>query len=193
AGGTYTVRPGDTLAAIAARAGTTADALARLNGIRDPNLVVAGAVLRTPGGAATVAAARPAPAWVDPSQVQSLLARHAARHGVSLALARAVAWQESGFRQDVVSSAGAVGVMQLMPDTAAWAGPALLGRAIDPASADDNIDAGVAFLAYLLRRTGDPSRALAGYNQGLDSVARNGVYQETRQYVASVLALTGRV
>jgi len=115
------------------------------------------------------------------------------RHGVDPALARAVAWQESGWNQGVVSEAGAVGVMQLLPTTARWLGEDVLGRAIDPGSASDNIDGGVAFLAWLLRRTGHAPTAVAAYYQGLDSVRRRGLYDDTRDYVRNVMALRGRV
>jgi LysM repeat protein len=191
-GPSHTVRRGDTMASIAARAGTTPGDLARMNGIPDPNLVVVGRVLRLPSPAALPAGVAPAPA-MSRAEVAALLDAASARHGASASLVRALAWQESGWSQAVVSPAGAVGVMQLMPDTARWAGPALLGRDIDPRSAADNIDAGVAFLAHLVRATGDVPTALAAYNQGLESVRRRGPFDETRQYVASVLALVGRV
>jgi soluble lytic murein transglycosylase-like protein len=185
------VRSGDTLASIAVRLGTTADELARANGIADPNLIVVGSTLRgvsTPGAAASVSAPAPSRASIAP-----LLDAAAARHGVNPSLVRAVAWQESGWNQSAVSSVGALGVMQLMPETASWAGPALLGRSIDPAVAGDNIDAGVAFLAHLIRVTGDVPTALAGYNQGLASVRKRGLFNETQRYVASVQALVGTV
>jgi N-acetylmuramoyl-L-alanine amidase len=184
------VRPGDTLASIAARLGTTTTALAQTNGIANPNLIVVGATLRSPSSSRQPAAQRPQPSRAE---VAGLLDRAAARHGVSPSLVRAVAWQESGWTQQAVSSVGALGVMQLMPDTATWAGPALLGRNIDPNAVEDNIDAGVAFLAHLVRATGDVPTALAGYNQGLASVRQRGLFNETRQYVASVQALVGNV
>jgi soluble lytic murein transglycosylase-like protein len=125
--------------------------------------------------------------------VRRLIDLHAARHGVDPDLARAIAWQESGFQQQVVSSAGARGVMQLMPDTARWAGDDLLGRSINSRDAADNIEAGVAFLAWLHRRAGGTSRTIAAYYQGLASVRRRGLYDDTKTYVSSVLALRGRV
>lgn len=190
AGRGYTVRAGDTLASIASRLGTTPAALARANGIADPNLIVVGTRLRS-DSTPTAAVARPLA--LSRGAIGALLDAAAARHGVSPSLARAVAWQESGWNQGAVSSVGALGVMQLMPDTATWAGPALLGRSIDPAVAEDNIDAGVAFLAHLMRVTGDVPTALAGYNQGLASVRRRGLFKETQRYVANVQTLVGTV
>jgi N-acetylmuramoyl-L-alanine amidase len=190
--GGYTVRSGDTLSSIAARSGTTATRLASMNGIANPNLVAVGRVLRAPG-TARLAAAPSASAPVSRDQVAGLINAAAARHGVSASLARAVAWQESGWNQAALSPVGAIGVMQLMPDTAVWAGPALLGRSIDPHAASDNIEAGVVFLAHLVKTTGDVPTALAGYNQGLASVRKRGLFNETKQYVASVQALVGQV
>jgi len=190
---TVPVRPGETLSAIAARAGTTPAALARLNGIADPDLVLAGSRLRLPGPGGLAAPPTSASGTAGTVDIPSLIARSAARHGLSPALARAVAWQESGFRQEARSAAGAVGVMQLMPATARWVGPALLGRAVDPYATADNVEAGIAYLAWLLRRTGNVPAALAAYNQGPNSVRRNGTFRETRGYVASVLSLVGRV
>jgi LysM repeat protein len=188
-GSVHRVRPGESLGAIAARHGVSVRALASANGITDPDMIVAGRVLRIPGsaGAGThpVASGRPA--------VGSLLNAAAARHGVDAALVRAVAWQESGWRQSVVSEAGAVGVMQLMPGTARWLARDVIGRPLDRHSTRDNIDGGVAFLAWLLRQTGDTPTAVAAYYQGLASVRSRGRYDDTRAYVRNVLALRGRV
>lgn len=196
AGGAYRIRPGDTLGAIAARAGTTPAAIAALNGIANPNLIVAGRTLRLPGPG-TPPAPPPAPVRLVVSSsggdVAGLISASAARHGVDPALARAVAWQESGFSQSAVSSAGAVGVMQLLPSTARWFGPAVLGRRIDPHDLRDNIDGGVAYLAWLQRQAGDTSGALAAYYQGLSALRRHGPYPGTREYVSSVMAHVGRV
>lgn len=190
AGSRYTVRSGDTLAAIGVRLGTTPEALARANGIADPNLIVVGTTLRGTSTPAGVPASAPAPSR---SGIAPLLDAAAARHGVSSSLVRAVAWQESGWNQAAVSSAGALGVMQLMPATATWAGPSLLGRSINPSIASDNIDAGVAFLAHLITATGHVPTALAAYNQGLASVRKRGLFNETQRYVASVQSLVGTV
>ena len=72
-------------------------------------------------------------------------------YGVDPALVKALAWQESG-RRMVVARDGGIGVMQLMPATAAWAGPALLGRTVDPYNLADSMQTGVALLASYLRR-----------------------------------------
>jgi soluble lytic murein transglycosylase-like protein len=112
---------------------------------------------------------------------------------VSGSLAAAIAWQESGFNNALVSSANARGVMQVMPGTWSWVEQNLAGRRLDPNSAQENVRAGVLYLGNLLRNSGgDPATAIAGYYQGAESVRRYGMLPETRRYVANVLALRPR-
>ena len=116
----------------------------------------------------------------------------ASEHGVSPSLAAAVAWQESGFQNGVVSSANARGVMQILPGTWDWI-QQQSGRQFDPNSATDNVRAGVIYLNTLLSDFGgDESSAVASYYQGAASVRRIGLLPETQRYVANVLALKGR-
>jgi soluble lytic murein transglycosylase-like protein len=97
---------------------------------------------------------------------------------------RSVALIESNLRQDAVSNKGAIGLMQLMPGTAAVLG-------VDAHNAQDNILGGAKFLReLLLRYNGDPTLALAAYNAGPAAVQKyNGVppYLETHKYVIRVL------
>jgi soluble lytic murein transglycosylase-like protein len=136
------------------------------------------------------AAPEPTSTRVGASDVQSV----AAAHGVSPSLATAIAWQESGFNNGMVSSANARGVMQVMPGTWDWVQAYLTGgRRLNPFSAEDNVRAGTLYLGHLLRQAGgDPALAAAGYYQGLASVRQIGMLPETRRYVANVLALRGR-
>ena len=105
---------------------------------------------------------------------------------VSPALALAVIAVESSGRANAVSSAGAVGLMQLIPATADRFGVA------DSLNAGENIKGGVAYLDWLLAEfDGDPILALAGYNAGENAVKRHGgvpPFAETRDYVPKVLA-----
>lgn len=105
---------------------------------------------------------------------------------VSPALVLAVIGIESAGRADAVSSAGAQGLMQLIPATAARFG---VTDSTDPAQ---NIKGGVAYLDWLMREfDGDPLMVLAAYNSGEGAVRKNGgvpPYAETRAYVPKVLA-----
>ena len=117
-------------------------------------------------------------------QIKALLVDAASRYGIDSSLALAVAKQESEFNQQARSSVGAIGVMQLMPATAA-------GLSIDPYDVYQNIDGGVRYLAQLLGKYGgDSSLALAAYNAGPGNVDKYGgipPFAETENYVASVL------
>ena len=108
-------------------------------------------------------------------------------HGVSADLVRAVIQVESEFDHLAVSSKGAQGLMQLMPDTGRRFGVS------DPFDPRQNIFAGVQYLRFLLDMfQGDISLALAGYNAGENAVARfKGIppYKETRSYVQKIQAL----
>jgi soluble lytic murein transglycosylase-like protein len=112
---------------------------------------------------------------------------------VPASLAAAIAWQESGFDNSMVSDANARGVMQILPGTWTWINGNLSSGPLDSSSAEDNVEAGVLYLGQLLRDTGgDSALAVASYYQGLGSVQRVGVLPETQRYVDDVLALTGR-
>ncbi len=207
--GAYVVQPGDTLTAIAERAGTTIASLAAVNGL-DPNrYLVTGTVLSLNGIAATGAAVAagvaapgtsgsvagtgrppyPTAETVSSSQVGSI----AASQGVPASLAAAIGWQESGFNNNEVSPTGATGVMQIEPGTWSWIQSSLAGGHLAPASAHDNVLGGVLLMHQLLADTGgDPALAAAGYYQGLSSVRQSGMFPSTQQYVNDVLALRGQ-
>lgn len=114
----------------------------------------------------------------------ALFAEAAKSHGLDVSLLEAVAWQESRGRMSAVSPKGALGVMQLMPGTAAEMGV----RADDLA---DNIRGGALYLRRQLDRFGGSvPLALAAYNAGPGAVLRyNGIppYRETRDYVARIM------
>jgi soluble lytic murein transglycosylase-like protein len=201
--GGYTVRPGDTLSGLAAQAGVPMEQMAYMNGL-DPNgLLIAGTVVKLPTGApAPASSAQPAPQPVvapaspAPSSTRvtsSDIATVASRNGVPADLSAAIAWQESGFNNAMVSSANARGVMQVMPGTWDWVQDNLAARPLDPDSAIDNVGAGVLYLGHLLEQTGgDATMAAAAYYQGLSSVQRIGMLPETERYVANVMALRSR-
>jgi transglycosylase-like protein with SLT domain len=96
---------------------------------------------------------------------------------------------ESAYRQDAVSSAGAIGLGQLMPATARDLG-------VDPRDPHQNLDGSARYLAMMLERFGDPHLALAAYNAGPDAVRQYGgipPYRETQNHVARVMAVVARL
>jgi soluble lytic murein transglycosylase-like protein len=201
----YDLKAGESLSGVARRFGVTVAQLADANDIADVNRVQAGTRLVLPKGAAksdatgdrrrSAPATLPLPLRGDPERL-ALLPRfdaEARRYGVPPELLKAVAWQESGWQNDRVSSAGALGIGQLMPDTIRFLNERLLPKKLDPDRPHHNIRMSSRLLAYLLDRTGgDVDTAVASYYQGLASVRRNGPTPETRSYVAKVLALRSR-
>ncbi|MDQ2729650.1 MAG: LysM peptidoglycan-binding domain-containing protein [Actinomycetota bacterium] len=113
----------------------------------------------------------------------------AQRYGVSPALVEAIAWQESGWQEGVVSSASAVGVGQLLPSTATFVSQSLLGRNLNINTASDNIQMEARYLAYLQGNLGGTCATVAGYYEGLQNMHRYGVLGESQAYVASVEAM----
>jgi transglycosylase-like protein with SLT domain len=83
--------------------------------------------------------------------------------------------------------------MQLMPETAQFTGRFLLNESVDSANLEQNIRAGVRFLAYLMELTGgDKSLAVSGYFQGLKNIREQGISPATQRYTTNVLALEKR-
>ena len=114
------------------------------------------------------------------------------RYDVPPKLALAIAWQESGWQQYRVSSAGALGVMQVMPDTGRWM-RWYAGKKLRLRDTHDNIQAGVLTLKTLRSWTRRDNNAIAGYYQGLGAVRSKGWYDDTLQYVRSVRAIEHRL
>lgn len=119
-------------------------------------------------------------------EVNALIAAASRKHGVPIALVKGIVATESDFQTNVVSSRGAVGLMQLRPSTARQYG--------DNASVpEQNIDAGTQYLRFLVdkyRNARSPLKyAIAAYNAGYSAVDRyKGVPPETQEYVDRVLA-----
>ncbi|MCS6777423.1 MAG: lytic transglycosylase domain-containing protein [Chloroherpetonaceae bacterium] len=122
--------------------------------------------------------------------IEAHIEKYARLNGLDPQLVRAVIQQESGGNPRAVSTAGAQGLMQLMPETAALYG---VRDSFDP---EQNIAAGTRHLAGLLREfRGDLPLALAAYNAGIGTVRRYGgipPYTETRQYVQRILSMLGQ-
>jgi soluble lytic murein transglycosylase-like protein len=122
--------------------------------------------------------------FVDP---HALIREAASKHGVPAALVKSIMAVESNFVSDVISPKGAIGLMQLMPETA-------MALGADPMDPRQNVDAGAHYLRYLSdryqKRRNALTRVIAAYNAGPGMVDRyHGIppFRETRQYVARVL------
>ena len=124
-------------------------------------------------------------AALSEQELEPLIRRHSSRHQLHPALIRAVIKAESDFDPRAVSRAGAIGLMQLMPQTA------IRMDVRDMYDPDDNVGGGTKYLRHLLNRFhGNLPLALAAYNAGENAVDRYQAlppFDETRQYVRKVL------
>lgn len=120
------------------------------------------------------------------SPLEDIFNRAAAKYGVDVNLLKAIAKQESDFQPNCTSHAGAMGIMQLMPDTAKGLG------VTDPYDPEQNIMGGAKFISQMLKKyDGDVTLALAAYNAGPNNVAKYGgvpPFKETQDYVKKVTA-----
>jgi LysM repeat protein len=178
----YDVKPGDTLWSISRLTGVPVDQIVRDNGLKDPNLIV-------PGQHLVVGTAAQTPEPVRGAAARRVLVAAAHEFGLNPNFVLAVSTWESGENQTKVSRAGAVGLMQITPSTAAWAGPALLGRRANIALAADNARLGSALLGRYLNEFGDPQLALAAYYQGEQGTREHGIYPSSLTYVNGIWAL----
>ncbi len=215
AGRVYIVRSGDTMFGIAARYHVSLTTLLAANKLENVHLIFVGQRILVPAPPAPPAPAATPPAGYKPStktekavaaskaklaaetvptraKTADLIRATATRHGVDPKLALAVGWLESGWFQRAVSYTDAVGVMQIMPTSIVWASE-LAGRTLDRYDTQDNITAGVLILRALQATADDRDEAIAGYYQGLRSVRTKGMYEDTKKYVASVLAIYARL
>lgn len=180
----YRVEAGDTLSGIASRFGTTVDRLTEANDLSLDSVILVGQRLTIPP--------RLAGSRSDP-RVRRLLNRLSNRYGLDPRLVRALAWVESGFQQNAVSSAGAKGVMQITPATWDFVETVLLGKCVRR-TGGGNIRVGIIYLRFLLQEfDGDVRLALGAYNQGLHAVRKRGLFAETERFVVAVLAHRGLV
>ena len=118
--------------------------------------------------------------------IENLINKYAQKNNLDPDFIKAVVKQESGFNPDAKSKCGAMGLMQLMPQTAKGLG---IIDAFDP---EQNIDGGTRYLKSMMNRfNNDPKLALAAYNAGPAAVQKYGdipPYRETQNYVKNILS-----
>ena len=223
ASGSYTIKAGDTLSGIAARNGVKLSDILSANRLTMSSIIYPGQKLALPGSsiapastpvstppatvtplvpstflgfsypAAVVSSANQNKALLNASpvpsreQMKTIVADTARRMGVDPSLALAFAFQESSFDHRSVSPANAIGTMQVIPSSGEWASD-LVGRRLNLLDPYDNATAGVAIIRQLTRTSPDLDTAIAGYYQGQYSVSKYGMYDDTKQYVASIKA-----
>lgn len=198
------VRAGDSLWSVANRYGVSVTSLLKANGIAADRMLHPGDRLKIVGSVAASAAAPSTHSKVSDSaaanlaylngqgtpartQIKAMIVATARQHGVDPRLALAIGWQESRWSQNAVSEANAIGVMQCLPSTGEWVS-GMIGRKLNLLNTQDNITCGVVLLRSLSRSADSEAQAIAGYYQGLASVRARGMYDDTKAYVASVLA-----
>lgn len=184
---THAVQAGETLSGVAERYDVTVAELAHVNAAGD-DVIRPGEQLVVPADD-TRSFAVPEDVAQAGVALEGLLTEAAAEYGLDPALVQAVAWRESRWQQRVVSHRGAIGVLQVRPQTAAAVGDEI-GRDLDLHDVEDNVVAGAAYFAELLDRyRGDVASALAAYHQGPTALAERGRIPVTERYVRDVLAL----
>lgn len=191
----YVVRRGDTLWELSRRTGVSIQELAGRNHISNPDRIYAGQNLDLgppPPPPTSAPAPAPPPNPLTREQARSILVTAARQQKVDPALVLALAYWESGWNQAEVSPSGAVGLMQVTPATANWAGPTLLHRKVDVRSPQDNAAVGAALLRRYLDQFRDERLALAAYYQGATATQKHGVYPSSERYITGILALRDR-
>ncbi|TDK24198.1 LysM peptidoglycan-binding domain-containing protein [Arthrobacter crusticola] len=215
--GSYTIKAGDTLGAIAARHGVSLAALLQANNLQASTVIYPGKKLTIPTGNGGSPTAPPPTNLVpstflgvtypqavvadanrnkqilnslpapSPAQMRTIVANTARSMGVDPSLAMAFAFQESGFNQRAVSPANAIGTMQVIPMSGQWASD-LVGRKLNLLNPQDNVTAGVAIIRSLLATSPSQDIAIASYYQGQYSVKTHGMFSDTKNYVAAIKA-----
>jgi LysM repeat protein len=188
--GVYAVEPGDTLGHIAVRFDVALQELRKANGLIDTDLIVPGQQLQIPGTAAPAAPPEPVRHPPDDEELETMFNELSGAEGLDPSLVKAIAWLESGWQQHAVSSAGAVGFMQITPVTAEWLETAVFGEPLnEDVSMYDNVKMGARYLRILMDVTGEEDKAIASYYQGYGTTLSGKIYEETKHYVELVKAI----
>ena len=190
---THTVRSGDSLSGIAERYGVTLTVLLSANKLKKDAVIHPGQKLTVPGGTDVSKLKLPKKLPADvrsvPGRVRlvPVFVAEAARYKVPSDLLMALAYTESAWRAGIVSRAGAIGIGQLLPDTAAWVAKDLIGLPrLDPYRAEDNIRMSARYLRWLLDRWPTEKLALAAYFEGGTNVSASGPSRGAQRYARIV-------
>ncbi|MDR1138936.1 MAG: lytic transglycosylase domain-containing protein [Clostridiales bacterium] len=141
---------------------------------------------------------------VYPNKYSDTIHTYTQQYQVDKQLIQAIIWVESKYDPKAKSNSGALGLMQIMPDTAQWLNSTLEQQSQDLFEPSYNIHLGVYYIKLLLERFGDISLTLAAYNAGPTNVSRwltnpnyalngrlvNIPFKETKNYIARVIKVT---
>ncbi|MDT0201231.1 transglycosylase SLT domain-containing protein [Nocardioides sp. AE5] len=207
----YTVKPGDTATGLAVKYRAWTRELISYNNLDSKGTLRVGQEIKIPVVDAAVGTTKPkadsqkndatrkqpakaTPKASDPSraEVRRIIIDTARAQGVDPYLALAISWQEAGWRMHHVSSANAIGAMQVLPSTGDWM-EQYAGCKLDLRNTRDNVLAGVLLLKVLDRQTSSLDNQIAAYYQGIGAVRRHGIYQASKPYVKNVKALRERL
>jgi murein DD-endopeptidase MepM/ murein hydrolase activator NlpD len=192
----YVVQPGDTATGLAVRFHAWTAELVSHNHLGQSGALRVGQRIEIPvvGERKDTTDHPPHQAEPDASRerVRAVIARVSRRRGVDPQLALAVSWQEAGWQMHHVSSAGAIGAMQVLPSTGRWM-EWYADRDLRLRKLRDNATAGVLLLDVLADHTDTRRHQVGAYYQGLGAVQRHGLYEETVPYVNNVLAIKRRL
>ncbi len=188
----YRVKSGESLSSIARAQNTTVKALAETNKLKLNATLRIGQALSLPKVQLHGPKSLPARLRANPTRlaVRKHTAKWAKANNIPQDLLEATLWQESGFDQSKVSSTGAIGVGQIMPDTAGFIEKELIGVDLNPRVTENNVRMSARYLRYLLKENrSNTTKALHAYYQGMGSIKENGLYDDTIRYARNVQAL----
>ena len=189
---TYTVRTGDTLASVAQLHAITTEALEEENDLTPSSSLEPGSRITIPPPQPT---GRGLPSGLQNNEellaLRPTFEKWAEEYGVPVALLEADLWQESNWDNDAVSSDGAVGIGQLLPETTDYINEELLdGATLDPTVAEENIQLSARYFDYLLEQTHeDWAAALAAYFSGLSAAEARPWDTATLTYITGAMGL----
>jgi LysM repeat protein/beta-lactamase class A len=204
----YVVQAGDTLGGIAKALGISLKALMDANAdLPDPDRLSIGQKLSVPAGASAPAptsgastarngqapAAASSASTATTDEATATLDKLAQQYGVDASLLRALAWIDTDGKPRRLDAPGALGYLTVTDKTFEYIQQTLVKRTLDRDVPGDNLEAGVAYVASMLKWGGDEPKGLAGFLQGPGSVRENGVRPNIDQQVKRILALRDKL